>query len=198
MHKKIKTYRLLFFVISFFVTTKTIAQPFTLDSINVTELNLFDYKPANVKVNGKLNVTTVTQVKDTMYFFVKGISAYSPTYVSVTANDKTKPIDVRLHKWNWHDVLRSGTTDANGHWEDKFRTETDFGIMIICKDKPAEYVITVWSGEEAKPDLPTPFSKENVGAGGSTVTDFLKKNWMYILIGLLILIIGILFLKRKK
>lgn len=174
------------------------AQPFTLDSMKVTELNLYDYKPANVKVKGRLNVTTVTQVVDTMYYFVKGLSAYSPTYVGVTATDKTKQIDVRLHKWNWHDVLRSGTTDANGHWEDKFRTETDFGIMIICKNKPAQYVITVWSGEEAKPDLPTAFSDDKVMTKSSPVVDFVKKNWMYILIGVLLIVIAILFLKRKK
>jgi hypothetical protein len=198
MYNNQKKIKCLVFIACFFIAGKAIAQPFTLDSINVTKLELYDYKPADTKVKGRLNVTTVTQVKDTMYYFVNGVSSYAPTYVSVTADDKSKPIDVRLHKWNWHDVLRSGTTDANGHWEDKFRTETDFGIMVICKDKPATYVITVWTGEEAKPDLPSAFSDDKKDAAAAGGSNFFKKNWMYLVIGLLVIVIAILFLKRKK
>jgi LPXTG-motif cell wall-anchored protein len=170
-----------------------------MDSVNVTELKLENFTAKKSAIKGRINLTHVTQVKDTMYFFVKGLSVYAPTYVGVTARDKSKPLDVRLHKWNWHDVLRSGSTGDSGHWEDKFRTETDFGIMIISKDHPADYAITVWSGEDAKPDLPSPFSNTKTAAGDSGAGGaFLKNNWMYIVIGLLVIVIVFLFIKRKK
>lgn len=197
--KKIVLHLVIIFFLSAAMNTPAIAQPFTLDSIHVTELKLVDFTPKKSAIKGRINLTHVTQVKDTMYYFVTGVSVYSPTYVSVTTRDKTKPVEVRLHKWNWHDVLRSGNTGDSEHWEDKFRTETDFGIMVVSKNNPVDYAITVWTGEEAKAPLPSPFSKAKASAGDSAASgEFFKKNWMYFVIGILVIIIAFLFIKRKK
>ena len=193
---KRKTYLLLLTFFLLCIYCVSYSQPFTLDSMKVTELKLVKYTPKDEKGKGRINLTQVTQVKDTMYFFVNGLSMYSPTYVGITAREKDKKIKVQLHKWNWKDILRSGSTDDKGHWEDKFKTETDFGIMVICKDKPVDYALTVWTGEEAKPELPTVFSNDKKAAGSGS--GFLKKNWMYIVIGLLVIVIGFMFVKRKK
>jgi len=62
------------------------AQPFTMNpDIVPTELNLYNFKPAGKdKLDGRINVTSVTQQKDTSYYFAKGFSIYSVGYVGIT------------------------------------------------------------------------------------------------------------------
>lgn len=179
------------------ISSAMYAQPFTLDDqIQPEELNLYPFAPAsNPKLKGRLNVTEVTQVKDTLYFFAKGMSIYSPVYVGLTLQEKDRPVEVRLCKMNWKNANQSGTTDGKGHWEHRFKTENDFGIMVVAKSGPVHYSLMVWNGDEAKFDLPSVFSKEkNSGSGAG----FFKKNLLYLVIGLLVVVVGILFFKLKK
>ncbi len=171
-------------------------QPFTLDpKIKPVELKLYKYNPPKQpNAKGKISITDVTQVKDTLYFFVKGVSIYSPVYVGVNTKDKSSPVDIRLHKMNWKKADRSGSTGTDGHWQEKFKTENDFGIMIIARNKPSTYAMVVWAGDEAKFNLPSVFRKEVAGGG----SNFFKKNLMYIIIGVLAIIIGVLFFKLKN
>lgn len=195
--KKVKT--LIFFLLFLRVAS---AQPFTLEK-NVQPIKLEFHKfnpPSEPKAKGKLNVTEITQVKDTMYFYTNEVSIYSPVYIGVTTDDKDNPLEIRLAKMNWKNPDRKGSTGSSGHWEEKFKTETDFGIMVIAKNKPASYSLVVWNGDEVKFDMPSVFSnepskEENIKKEGD---GFLKKNLMYIIVGLLIVVIGFLVVKLKN
>lgn len=178
-----------------------VSQPYSLkEDVKPVKLELHKFNPSsNPKAKGSLNITNVTQVKDTLYYFVSGISIYSPVYVIVSSKEADKKLDIRLCKMNWNNPDRSGSTNSSGIWSDKFKTETDFGIMVIAREKPSDYSLMVWVGDEAKFELPTVFSgKENEEKGDSEKGNFLKENALYIVIGLLVLIIGILFIKLKK
>ena len=147
-----------------------------------------------------MNITRVTQVKDTLYYFVQGASIYSPVYVGLTSLDPSVKVDVRLCKMNWKNFLRSGTTDDKGQWKENFKTENDFGIMVIPQSKPAKYTLLVWVGNEAKLELPTVLGgdekkadeKSGGGKGGGS------NMILYIIIGVLAVAVAFLFLKRKK
>ncbi len=200
MIKKIKWYSFLLLTICLIGIGKLHAQPFSLDeNIKPIELNFIPVNPPKKPMaKGRMNVTIINQVVDTMYFFAKGFSMYSPVYVGVTAKDKSVPLQVDLCKENWLTASRQGNTGDKGYWEDKFKTEGDIGLRIIAPTKPAGYTIVVWNGEEVKVDLPSPFSKGSPGGGGGGLMGFLKHNMLYIIIGVLLLVIAFLFFKFKK
>jgi hypothetical protein len=180
--------------------SKLLAQPFNLDDrIQPTELNLVTYKKGDPKASGHINVTTVTQTQDTMYFFVKGLSMYSPAYFGITGDDHAAVINVTLNKENWHQANKKGETDDKGHWETSFKTEGDFGIMVVPKVKPAKYTLVTWVGDEAKDvGVITPFTNAKITAAGG---NFFKNNLLYIVAGIavvLLVLVIILFMKKKK
>ncbi len=188
------------FVFSLLLPAIAKAQPFTLDeNITPTELMLVDYKKDDTLRRGMINVTTVTQVKDTAYYFVKGLSMFSPVYFGLTAPEGNGNIRVQLCKDNWTTANRSGETGDKRHYQEQFKTEGDFGIMVIAEQKPASYTMITWMGKEAKEvGITSPFKeggKEPVKEGSG---NFLKNNYLYILIGLLVAVIGFLVFKMKK
>jgi hypothetical protein len=185
------------------ISASVFAQPFNLDtSINPVEIKLRPFKPTHkdsALQKGRMNIMRVTQVKDTLYYFVQGASIYSPVYVGVTSLDPANKIKVQLHKMNWQNASRSGTTNDKGQWSEKFKTENDFGIMVVPGSKPAKYSILVWVGDEPKMELPSVFSgdaqeekkEEKGGKGGSGNT------LLYVIIGVLAVAVGFLFFKMK-
>ncbi len=189
------------------ITTAVNAQPFNMDSsINPVELKLKPFKPTNkdsVLQKGRMSIMKVTQVKDTLYYFVQGASIFSPVYVGVTSLDPSVKVKTQLHKMNWKNALRSGTTNSNGQWSEQFKTENDFGIMVVPESKPARYTLLVWVGDEAKLELPGVFKgdaadekqEEGVkqGSPGNNTNTLL-----YIIIGALAVIIALLVLRMKK
>jgi len=179
---------------------KLVAQPFNLDDrIQPTELNLVDYKKTDTLRKGRINMTQVTQVKDTSYYFVKGLSMFSPVYFGLTSKAESGNLKVNLCKDNWHTANLDGETGEKGHWESTFKTEGDFGIMVIAENKPADYSIIVWTGDEAKDvGIASPFTEggEKVKAKGGG--NFIKDYGLYIIIALLLVIVVVLFLKKKK
>lgn len=189
-------------LIPILITGQLAAQPFTLEKeVKPVKLEFHKFNPpSEPKAKGKLNVTEVTQIRDTMYFFTNEISIYSPVYVGVTAKDKGNPLEIHLAKMNWKTPDRSGTTGSSGHWEEKFKTETDFGIMVIAKNKPASYSLIVWNGDEVKIDMPSVFKNgaDKTTNVKKTGEGFFKKNGMYIIIGLLLVIVALLFYKLKN
>ncbi|MBU6205683.1 MAG: hypothetical protein KJS45_09885 [Bacteroidetes bacterium] len=182
------------------MSTIVAAQPFSLDDrIQPIELNLIDYKKSDTLKRGRINITEVTQTKDTLYFFVKGISIYSPIYYSITTKDEAGNIRVNLCKDNWKTINREGETGSAKHWEAQFKTEGDFGIQVITENKPATYTMLVWVGDEAKDVGVTSIFKEGAAAdASSSIGSTIKDNLLYIVIGLLVLIIALLLLKLKK
>ena len=188
-------------VASFVLQNICSAQPFNLDDrIQPTELNFIDYKKDDTIRRGKINITEITQNKDTSYYFVKGLSMFSPVYFGLTTKAEAGNIKVSLCKDNWHKAEQTGETGDKGHWQANFKTEGDFGIMVIADKKPADYTMITWMGNEAKDvGMPDPF-KDSDGktAGAKKGGNFLKDNLMYIIIGLLVVIIGVLIFKMKK
>ncbi|HOZ70703.1 MAG TPA: hypothetical protein PLU11_11460 [Chitinophagaceae bacterium] len=175
------------------------AQPFTLDNITPTELLLVDYKKEDTLRRGLINVTTVNQVKDTAWYFVKGLSMFSPVYFGLTAPEGNGNIRVQLCKDNWKTANRSGETGEKRHYQEQFKTEGDFGIMVIAEQKPASYTMITWTGKEAKEvGITSPFKGEGEGAIKEQGGNFLKENYLYILIGLMVVVIAYLVFKMKK
>ena len=187
-------------LILLFIAGNTIAQPFTMNpDIVPTELIMHPFKPAGAdKLNGRISISSVTQVKDTLYFFVKGLSVYSPSYAGITVKDKSSSVDVGLFKENWLKPSKGGNTGEKGVWEEKFKTEGDLGIRVIAKTKPCEYSIVVWNGNDVDVAVPSAFNYKEGGTGGGGIGGFLKSNWLYILIGVLLVAVLFLLLKLKK
>ncbi len=173
------------------------AQPFTTDKkLKPIQLKLNEFNPpSDPRAHGKLSITEVTQKEQTLFFFVKGVSIYSPVYVSLQSADAvSSAIDVSLHKLSWTRAERSGTTDASGHWEDQFKTENDFGVRVVAKTRPASYRLMVWVGDEPKSELPPVFRRADSPTGGNV----LKENVLYIVIAGLVMLVLALLLKFKK
>ena len=196
--------RTLIFCFSFIMLLhlKPAAQPFNLNErVQPIELNLVDYMKTDSMAKGRINATQITQTSDTMYFFVKGLSIYSPVYFGITTDSSAGNIKVNLNKDNWHMISQTGETGDKKHWETNFKTEGDFGIMIIPETKPADYSLVVWVGDEAKEvGIPSIFKNDKSSAttSASGKGNFFKNNLIYIIIGLLVVIIGFLFLKLKR
>lgn len=176
------------------------AQPFNLDDrIQPVELNLVDYKKEDAKRKGRINITNVTQAKDTLYYFVKGLSMYSPTYFSITTADQSVPVKVKLCKNNWRESARSGETGDKGSWSTKFKTEGDFGIMVVPSAKGAKYTLLTWVGDEAKEIGMASAFKTADDKAGSTSGNFFTKNRIIMAAGVVLAgIIIFLLIKRKK
>lgn len=137
----------------------SMAQPFTLDEkIKPTELKLEPYKRGGGKTDGKVYGAVVNQTEDGRYFFVQGLSIYSPTYVGITADPPTARIQIALYKETWGAPSLEGKTDGTGHWDAKFKTSGDFGIHIVPDHVPATYALVVWVGNEVEAGLSSPFT----------------------------------------
>jgi hypothetical protein len=59
---------------------------------------------------------------------------------------------------NWQNTSRSCITNDWGQWSEKFKTENDFGNMVVPSSKPAKYSLLVWVGDEPKMEIPSVFS----------------------------------------
>jgi len=184
---------LLFYVFAtVFLASQSQAQPFTLDEkIKPTELTLADYKSDDGRANGRIVQSIFTQTEPVQYFFVKGISIYSPDYVGITAADRAAGIQMSLHKEIWDQAHRQGHTDAEGHWETTFKTSGDFGIKVTPDKLPATYSLIVWVGKEIDPQLPSPFVAAVAGGGSSWTA-------IYAVAGIVAAILIIFFFRSKS
>jgi len=110
------------------VARPVMAQPFTLnDKIKPTEIKLQPYREGSGKAGGRIYGAVITQTQEAQYFFVQGVSIYSPNYVGITADDPSAPVQVSLHKEVWDQPNLRGQTDNAGRWDAKFKTSGDFG-----------------------------------------------------------------------
>ena len=187
----------IFLILALLFSSQLIAQPFNLDErVKPIELEFRDFNPKDSIKQGRISIASVQQTEDTMYFFAKGISIYSPVYVSITGNSSCPDLKVSLHTDNWHKVDQSGTTDAKKHWETKFKTEGDFGIMVVGPPEISKYALIVWNGKDVRPAMPSPFKKISKSSGGSGI--FSTKNLLIAGVVLLLIIIAFLLYKRKN
>ena len=191
-----------FFLVVFLLVMRKdgLAQPFNLDErIVPTELSFGEYKKEGAeKANGRISFNQLTQDSDTSYYFIKGLSMYSPTYFSLNSSDPAADIKINLCKENWHSVHQTGDIKGKGIWKSNFKVEGDFGIMVVAKKKPATYVLLVWTGDEMKFDLP-PVFKGADGATSSSGGGWFKKNMTVVIVAAAaLLIISFLLVKLKK
>jgi hypothetical protein len=74
------------------ISVSVFTQPFNLDtSINPVEIKLRTFSlltKIQPLMKGKMNILRVTQIKDTLHYFVQGASIYSPVYVGVISLDR--------------------------------------------------------------------------------------------------------------
>jgi hypothetical protein len=150
---------ILFLFVAIFFCHKLIAQPFNLNKkIVPIELKMLAVKPANKpSLAGKMNLSTITQTEDTMYFFVKGAGIYQTTYFGYTGfDDKQKPT-IYLCKNNWKKPEK--TSDIKqGKWNTTFRTEGSFGIMVVKNSAFCKYDLLTWISPECTDfTMPSPF-----------------------------------------
>ncbi len=174
------------------------AQPFTLDDkIKPTELKLETFEAGDQKTAGRLSGRAVTQAASTQYFFVQGLSIFSPDYVAIAADDPSSPLHVEIAKETWESPHLKGQTDAGGHWNGTFKTSGDFGIKVTADRLPATYALVVWSGNEVNAPMPSPFTR---GAPGKTSpTSQANNTVLYVIIALLAgALIGVLLMKSKS
>jgi len=160
------------------------AQPFTLEQkIRPTELKLQPYGARGSRAEGRLYAAEITQTEPTQYFFVQGLSIYSPSYVGITGEDPSATLAVSVHKETWEQAHRHGDVAANGKWETKFKTSGDFGVKITADHVPAKYALVVWSGAEVEAPIPSPFT---LSAAPAQKTASSSSNAiLYIIIGVL-------------
>lgn len=198
---KIKISLFFLFALLLLLQKNGIAQPFNLEErIVPKELTFEEYKKEGAdKPNGRISFNKISQDNDTSYYFIKGLSMYSATYFSLNTTDPNANIKINLCKENWHKFHQTGDVKGKGIWKTNFKTEGDFGIMVVAKKKPAHYILMVWTGDELKVELPSVFKNADSasGAGGG----WLKKNMTVIIVAAaaLLIILFLLFkLKKKK
>ncbi len=175
------------------------AQPFTLEhTIKPVELKLQPYRTGDARLGGKLYAAEITQTEPTQYFFVQGLSIYSPEYVGVTGEEPSAHLGVSVHKETWEQAHRKGEVDAAGHWDATFKTSGDFGIKVTADHVPAKYALLVWSGSEVEAPIPSPFTRRaaNTSPPGTSGT---SNTVLYVIIALLAgALIGVLLMKSKS
>ncbi len=176
--------------------TPLFAQPFTLDEkIKATELKLQPYRAGDGKADGRIYGAIITQTEATQYFYVEGVSIYSPNYVGITAENPSETLKVSLHKETWEQANVSGQTQNAGHWEAKFKTSGDFGIRVTSDHLPAQYALLVWVGNEVDAPPPSPFTRSATAGIGAAASSSTK---LYVIIGLLILaLVALAFFKFR-
>lgn len=181
------------------IQNKAAAQPFTLDNIHPQELNFEEYKKEGAeKAKGRISINQLSQDKDTMYYFIKGLSMYAPTYFSLNSAEPDADIKINLCKENWKNFHRTGTVKGKAIWKTDFKTEGDFGIMVVANKKPTNYVLMVWTGDEMKIDMPSVFKKAD-GSSASGGGGWFKKNMTLVIVAAVaLLIISFLLVKLKK
>lgn len=191
-----------FFLFAFLLVMQMngLAQPFSLDDrINPRELVFEPYKKEGAeKAQGRISMNQLTQDADTAYYFIKGLSMYSPTYFSLNSSDPGADIKVLLCKENWKTFHHTGEVKGKGIYKNNFKTEGDFGIMVVANKKPANYVLMIWTGDEIKVELPTVFKGAD-GTSGSSSGGWFKKNMTLVIVAVVaLLVISILLVKLKN
>lgn len=177
------------------------AQPFNLEEhIQPVELNWTEYKKEGAdKAKGRISLNELTQEKDTMYYYIKGLNMYAATYFSLNSAETDADIKIHLCKENWKTFHRTGEVKGKSLWKADFKTEGDFGIMVVTNKKPTQYVLLVWTGEEMKVELPSVFKGADEKGSSPAGSGGKNNNTLLIVGGAVALgVIGFLVYKLKQ
>jgi hypothetical protein len=127
-------------------------------------------------------------------FFLDNLYMLKPVSVTVRAVNPGGVVNVRLTKEKWEDVLREGTTGAEGQLNFKFRTQGQFQLSITSPTPNTPYKMVVWVGPDIVPASKPIFVPKSEFKGGGT------PKWVWWAGGGAILVIGLLvvMLMRRK
>jgi len=187
------------------------AQPFTLDkNIKPIKLELTDHS----KYDGaKFMEGSLTLKQNSVnYHYVKGHDIYQFVDIFIFANDTEANLqaDVVYNTWSNIELTQKTTTSKNGIINFKVRSYQDIGFTVRSEEsQDTPYTIVVNASPEVMSYLGSPFvkaTKKNMGletsiAKTNTTQAGQSNQWIYILIGVLILIVGLLagkLMSRKK
>ena len=177
------------------------AQPFTLDEeIKPQKLEL---QPDNRKGHeGGKFLATLSSVDSTKYYYVKGHTMFQFVDVLVQAYTDQQSLQVALVNDNWKDVIEQQSTQTaqDGIVHFKIRSYSSFGLKVHSPSgERVNYSIIVQASKPHKTYLGSPFTKIKEsemtasGAAADSTDDSGGSNlWLYILLGVAILIIGVL------
>ena len=180
------------------------AQPFTLDEeIKPQKLELQNDNRKGHE-GGKF-LATLSTVDSTKYYYVKGHTMFQFVDVLVKAFTDQQSLEVTLVNDNWKDVIEQQTTQTaqDGIVHFKIRSYSSFGLRVRSPSgEPVNYSIIIQASKPHKTYLGSPFTKikksemtagaaeerpsgDSEDSGGSNL-------WLYIVLGVAILIIGVL------
>jgi hypothetical protein len=86
------------------------------------------------------------------HFTVANLSIFQPAAVHVVAMDPARPVTLRLGKVEWKENVGGGSTDAEGGFVAKFRTQGDL-LLSVSAPNGGDYRLMVWAGPEAPPPM---------------------------------------------
>ena len=117
------------------------------------------------------------------HFTVANLSIFQPAAVHVVAADPARPVTLRLGKVEWKENVGGGSTDAEGGFVTKFRTQGDL-LLSVSAPQGGDYTLMVWAGPEAPP----PMEPILVPAGAAGASPWWRNN---LLLGALaVLVVG--------
>ncbi len=178
------------------------AQPYTLDKeIKPLKLELQDDNRKGHE-GGKF-LATLSSVDSTKYYYVKGHDMFQFVDVLVKAFTDQHPLQVTLVNDNWKDVVEQQSTQTaqKGIVHFKIRAYSSFGLQVTSPSgEPVNYSIIIQASKPHKTYLDSPFTKIKesdmtaAGVAGDNPSEGSGNSnlWLYIALGIAILIIGLL------
>jgi len=194
-----------------FCTNILSAQPFTLDpKIKPTKLELTEHP----KYKGaKFIEGSTTLIKDSInYHYVKGHDVFQFVDIFIFPNDAKANLraDIVYNTWSNVEETQKTATSKDGYINFKVRSFQDIGFAVSSEEAhDIPYTIVVNASPEVKNYLGSPFVKateENMGleilSEKPDTTQTAQSNmWIFIVIGVLLLVVGLLagkLMGRKK
>lgn len=196
--------------VTILIGIKVSAQPYTLDE-NLKPI-LLKLEP-NPKYEGSKYTETkaLINTEDVDYYYVKGHDMYQFVDIFIFANNGNPNLEANVvfNTWNNIEETQNTSTSKDGIINFKLRSYQDIGFTVKSLDaKNVSYSIIVNATPPVMAHLGSPFVKAtpentNVNETNNPSDDNANDNsiWIYIIIGLLLLIVGLLagkLLGRKK
>ena len=202
----LKTIVLILFGIQFLV-----AQPFTLDkNIKPIKLELSEHP----KYEGAKYIEgSITLKQDSInYHYVRGHDIYQYVDIFIFPNDAQANLKAEVVYNTWSNVEETQTAKESkkGFINFKVRSYQDIGFTVSSEaSKDVPYTVVVNASPELKTYLDSPFvkaTKQQMGINKETAPSVTSENaqtniWIYAIIGVLLLVVGLLagkLMGRKK
>jgi hypothetical protein len=196
-----KRIHILLFALTLLLQPLLHAQPYSLKK---------DMKPVKLELlkdnrkghEGEKSITFVGTVADSAnYHYIKGYDMYQKLDVLVANYESDEPLNVSLTTDTWDEVVETQNTGASkdGIVNFKLRDHGSVGIKIAPPTSgAAKYIIVAIASPPKEEHLGSPFvpieeNQMKVGGGDTSRNSDGRSNlWLYIVLGIALLIIGLL------